>query len=157
MFRKIRQDLRNYIFKQIEKEIKLNNNAAKDQLEKGEKLEIKWFQKPEAMDLFGWKIDDGTNVFSNFIFCTLQKKNVAQLILPKKSYLKRTVFCKPLIFWNFTVQIRWTYSCWFIDVLMSPFVRSKMRLGLAVIHFVATCCVTGSNRVDLCNNVVALE
>ena len=105
-------------------------------------------QKPETMDLFGWKID-GTNVFSNFIFCTLQKKNVAQLILPKKSYLKRTVFCKPLIFWNFRVQIRWTYSCWFIDVLMSPFVRSKMRLGLAVIHFVATCCVTRSNRVDL--------
>lgn len=62
MFRKFRQDLRNYIFKQIEKEIKLNNNAAKDQLEKGEKLEIKWFQKPEAMDAFGWKIDDGTNV-----------------------------------------------------------------------------------------------
>lgn len=79
---KIPQDLRNYIFKQIEKEIKLNNNAAKDQLEKGEKLEIEWSKNQKQWICLGGKLM-GPMFLAILYFAPCKKKTWLSLSFQK--------------------------------------------------------------------------
>lgn len=93
MFRKIPQDLRNYIFKQIEKEIKLNNNAAKDQLEKGEKLEIEWSKNQKQWICLGGKLMMGPMFLAILYFAPCKNKtwlslSFQKILFEKDSFLQ---------------------------------------------------------------------